>query len=140
MSRAARREILLSLRNNLILGLILGLIWGLILGLIGGLILGLIWGLIGGLIWGLIWSGLTEAFSQTIQERSHPNQGIINSAKNSLFTMIGSLVLCALIYLGLPLVSGMLDPESVESLVAALLPMPIIFGFLFGGGMPLRDI
>jgi hypothetical protein len=72
--------------------------------------------------------------TQTIQERSHPNQGIINSAKNSLFTVISSLVLCGLIYFGLPLVSAILPPELVEALLAGLLPLPILLGFLAGGG------
>jgi hypothetical protein len=92
--------------------------------------LGLIWGLILGLI-----VGLTETFSKTIQERSQPNQGIVNSVKNSIFVVAFSLVLMPCIYFGLPpLVSGILDPESVDSLMASLLPAPILLGFMYGGG------
>nr|WP_322715963.1 NACHT domain-containing protein [Nostoc sp. ChiQUE02]MDZ8228818.1 NACHT domain-containing protein [Nostoc sp. ChiQUE02] len=82
-------------------GLIIGLSYGLIIGMISGLITGLSYGLISGLILGLIlgFHGLE------IENKTIPNQGILQSAKNTaklsaLFFLI-SIILIFLIQLSI---------------------------------------
>jgi hypothetical protein len=103
MSSEARREIVKSLRSNLIFGLIGGLIFSLIVGLIVGLIFGLIVGLIVGLIGGL---------KSDIQTRITPNQGIKNSVKNTVIVSAIALIFALPFKFFLEsILAGMVDPR-----------------------------
>jgi signal peptidase I len=108
-------------------GLILGIIGGLIFGIIGGLIFGLILGIISGLILGLI-AGLE---STRICNKVQPNEGIWNTAKNSVLISIISFPAGILVFTLPQLAAG----QSVEwekwilyglagGLVFSLYPVP----------------
>jgi signal peptidase I len=105
-AKGIRRGIIGGLIGGLILGIISGLILGLILGIIGGLILGIISGLILGLIFGMIY-GLE---STEISSKSQPNEGMWNTAKNSIFISIISFPVGILLFTLPSLAAG----QSVE--------------------------
>jgi signal peptidase I len=105
-AKGLRRGLIYGLIFGLIGGLIIGLICGLIVGLIAGLIYGLITGLIAGLILGLI-LGLE---STEISNKSQPNEGMWNTAKNSVLISIISFPAGILLYTLPRLAAG----QSVE--------------------------
>ncbi|MBD2385966.1 NACHT domain-containing protein [Cylindrospermum sp. FACHB-282] len=141
MSRAARREILNSLRDWLIIGLIIGLIGG----LIGGLIIGLIGGLISGLNIGLS-IGLIYGLKQELKVRSHPNQGIWNSLQSMLWTTAFIYPLSVIYVMALAVAGtvvekhnwldllGIFSRKQSQLLLHGLL-MALSFGFFYGGGL-----
>jgi DNA polymerase III delta prime subunit len=125
------KRVKIKLIPLLILGLILGLIGGLILWLSSGLILELIRGLILGLILGLI-SGLIAALiGDEIRTRSKPNQGIIESAKN---TIIIGLITCPAFTLPL-LAPRLAMGQAIDWSIVILLAvsMALSFGVLIAG-------
>ena len=64
-------------------GLGYSLIFALVYGLLRGQLIGLVYGLIGGLIFGLIYGLLRGFRGPEINQKGHPNQGIISSAQNA---------------------------------------------------------
>lgn len=100
--------------RGLIYGLIYGLIFGPIVGIIGGIIYGLTIGIIGGLIVGIILGlifGLIGGLeSKEIRNKKYPNEGMWNTAKNSVFIGIISFPAGILLFTLPQLAAG----QSVE--------------------------
>jgi hypothetical protein len=145
MSRAARREIIKTVRGWLIFWLIFGLMVGLIFGLMVGLIFGLIAGLIGGLMVGLIF-GLIAGLKQELKVRSHPNQGIWNSWQSLLWTTALSYPLTVISFMSGQVARRVAEKHDwfnllgifIRSLPQVLLPgllMALFLGFGIGGGL-----
>jgi GTPase SAR1 family protein len=127
------REIIKSLRNNLIVSLIASLMSGLSFGLITGLIFGLIIGLIFGLVRGLIGGPKLD-----IQTRVKPNQGIKNSVRNTV--VMSAIALSSALPFRLfleHLLAEMVDPEIIPGIVALSLSCLIWYSFQEGGGQAL---
>ncbi|MGB3491614.1 MAG: NACHT domain-containing protein [Elainellaceae cyanobacterium] len=139
-------------KYRLIVGLIVGLIAGLGGGLIGGLVVGLIVGLDSiDLVESFDLSFSRKEFFQKligglkseIQTRTLPNQGIIQSAKNTgVLTTLG-IILTLVLYFGLWAILPQVLPEdeipSIDgtfSIIALALWLPIYLAFYFGGGLP----
>jgi DNA polymerase III delta prime subunit len=112
---------------------IFGLIVGLISGLIVGLILGLR-GLISGLIVGLF-SGLILGLKGEIVNKSIPNQGIWNSAKNMVvFTILFSLIFF-FGQIGLkPFLLQFIEAWEITLFIALSQHMIVLYAFIFFGG------
>ncbi|OLT60702.1 NACHT domain-containing protein [Moorena bouillonii] len=113
-------------RKKIIINLIIGLIYGLIHGLIYRqissaliMIIGLIYGLIHGLN------------GEEIKTRNKPNQGIKESAKNTVILSLISFPVTLLLFVSVSLVSAE-NVEPVTMLIAAF-GMAILFGFLVAG-------
>jgi NACHT domain len=114
---------------GLIVGLIIGLIIGLILGLIVGLIIGLIIGLIAGLIFGLIF-GLTN---NSIRGKSATNQGIKDTAKNSLLVSLIGFPAGGLLFVAPKLAVG--EPVMIENLLSYGFSGFLLIGIFLSGGI-----
>ncbi|BAZ83630.1 NACHT domain-containing NTPase [Sphaerospermopsis kisseleviana CS-549] len=115
-----------NLFKNIIYGLLTGLSFGLIGALIGefflrlsgrGLIAGAFFGLISGVIIGLI-----NGLKADIQTRTKPNQGILESAKNSAVITLSILLIFVLIQgLASQTLSNIFTQPKFTSLVVCLL-------------------
>jgi hypothetical protein len=126
---------LLTRNQKWIYRLIVGLSGGLIVGLSGGLSGGLIVGLSGGLIFGLS-GGLIFGLKADIETRIRPNQGIWNSAQNTLKLTIlaGLLTICLYFFLPL-LLSSFLNKREIGSIMSGVLALPVFTSFYVGGGL-----
>jgi len=154
--RKARREMVEGLRQGLRQGLLLGLILVLLFGLIGGLIGGLSLGLTGGSLFGLLFGlisapflalffGMFLALKQGLKTRSHPNQGIWNSLKSTIWTAVLSYPVAVMLAAAYPVarrvaekrewinLAGILYPSSSQLLLDGLFGA-FFFAFYFGGG------
>jgi len=93
--------------------------------------LGLIGGLIGGLIYGLIFASKTE-----ITTRTHPNQGMISSAKNTLILLGISLITAFLLQGALSqVIRQFLTPSETTGVLASSLAFLVWVSFSAGGGL-----
>jgi DNA polymerase III delta prime subunit len=120
-TQAKRKKFFAQLILGLIVGLGLGLSSGAVFGLVNGVV-GLISGLMGGILFGL---------KVDIQSRTQPNQGIWQSAKNTL-----AIALCTLPVWTLSWISFFEDNEIPLSIVQAIIPgfcMALIAGISFSG-------
>ena len=148
LSIPKRQDVLIKLRQGIVIGVVLGVIIGLLITLyyIAQLNEHWLWqiilfvplswfftwafGLVGGLILGLLVSmvGIITAFLQVgkIERKTIPNQGMRNSAKNGLLMFI----VASIIFLPLILVLSLINPDYfiVFTLVFAL-PISIYYGF-----------
>ncbi|MEP0856879.1 NACHT domain-containing protein [Trichocoleus sp. DQ-U1] len=108
---------------------------GLIKGLTGGLVIGLIGGLIGGLIFGLsigLITGLTNGLiAEEIRNRNRPNQGIINSAKNTVIITWILLPMGMILYAA-PFVAREQFVEPISTVIPGL-GWAILYGIIYAG-------
>ncbi|MBE9069474.1 NACHT domain-containing protein, partial [Leptolyngbya cf. ectocarpi LEGE 11479] len=132
VTRFSLKTLIWSLIWGLVWSLILGPIWGLVWSLILGLILGLIWGLIESLICGLI-----EGCKADIQTQVQPNQGILNSGRNTVFLLAMAIPAAGLVLwllpLGLTLVPS-LDEQQIAGIVGAGVVALFLRTWKYGGG------
>lgn len=101
-----------------------------------GLSEAVIGGLIGGLIIGLLW-GLVEGFKANIQTQVQPNQGILNSGRNTLVLLGIAIPITVFLFRCLPwLLTTVLtlDNEQISVILGTAI-VALFFGIcIFGGG------
>ena len=137
------RVLLIRLATATVWGLFLGLIGGLIVSLAAGslisvaLLWGIILGLIAGPIWGLTW-GLIEICKVDIQTRIKPNQGILNSGKNTLTLILLAVPVAGFLFLWLPSLLDfswtLLDEAQVITLTGIGVAILFLKTGIYGGG------
>jgi hypothetical protein len=134
--RSAPKKFYEKLRKNLVYGLfgVLfgGLVGGLVVRLVYGLVFGLVYGLVVGLVYGLVVGlvlGLVETFTGAeITTKKQDNQGIFQSAINSIF--FGVMFMPLGMAIAILAALDYANPNTSLSLTAA---RGFLFGALSGG-------
>lgn len=134
-SESLRKWMINGLLDGLLFGLIIGLIFGILYGPIPGLLGGLLGELIYGSIYGLIF-GLISNLKVDITTRSSPNQGVWDSLKTMVITVVISLIFTISFYYYianvLPLFVG---PSLGRGIVISCIGLPVWFSIVAGGGL-----
>ncbi len=104
-----------------------GATFNLTIGLIPGLMIGLILGPVNGLIFGL---------KADVRKRIYPNEGIWISFNNTILICVALIIFTLVLYFLLSYALPLFVTRRIKNLIiAGVAPFPLLFGFLYGGGL-----